>query len=592
MKYSPNFFKLTQLRFVLILAILFKGPLMIGQMVNVTIEPIIYHGENIGSTDVIPAGSITFRLYANFTNTDDFLSVVYGDADCALNISSTASIFQSSLGSHLGTGVNPAFFETNPEFEFDSFITIGTANSDEPGTSIYAIEDPGEPWIDDFENGNNLVIDGENGGLWFVLNDSESQNAVAGDDFKVLIAQITTTGEVTASVNIQTFINGDPGNVEESACIVATEDTVLGCTDSTACNFDSLANADDDSCIYPEEFYDCDGNCINDVDGDGICDELEIEGCTDPEACNYNSAATDDDDSCIYPEEFYDCDGNCINDIDNDGICDELEVLGCTDPGACNYDPLATEDDGSCGGGVAAEVISVDASCPDEADGSISLTITSANEPYSISWSNGSDEESLQELEPGSYSYAIVDDIGCQLEGTIIIGAPEQITIDDTTVNPTCPYANDGSINYEVLSGAGVTTSWIFPEGLPGTGPLDMIGEDEYVLEAVDESGCTSEFTFVLTSEDLDCLFIPTGFTPNNDGYNDNWNIQGWQEYPNMQVEVFNRWGQSIFSSSGLYEAPWDGVLDGKPLAMASYYFVIFTELGTEPISGFVSLKY
>ena len=33
---------------------------------------------------------------------------------------------------------------------------------------------------------------------------------------------------------------------------------------------------DEDNCVYPEEYYDCEGNCINDADGDGICDEFEL----------------------------------------------------------------------------------------------------------------------------------------------------------------------------------------------------------------------------------------------------------------------------------------------------------------------------
>ena len=53
-------------------------------------------------------------------------------------------------------------------------------------------------------------------------------------------------------------------------------------------------------CEYAEEYYDCDGNCLNDADGDGVCDELEIAGCTDPDAENYNEDATDDDGSCYY----------------------------------------------------------------------------------------------------------------------------------------------------------------------------------------------------------------------------------------------------------------------------------------------------
>ena len=81
---------------------------------------------------------------------------------------------------------------------------------------------------------------------------------------------------------------------------------LLGCTSSTACNYNPLANQNDGSCVWPNTYYDCDGNCINDSDGDGICDELEyvpdpawecddcppcIFGCTDPDALNYNPSA-------------------------------------------------------------------------------------------------------------------------------------------------------------------------------------------------------------------------------------------------------------------------------------------------------------
>jgi len=108
----------------------------------------------------------------------------------------------------------------------------------------------------------------------------------------------------------------------------------LGCTDETACNYDSTADVDDDSCTYPYETYlNCDWTCINDTDGDGVCDELEIAGCTDDTACNYDPNVTDDDGQCTYPETGFDCDGNCSDDdgdslpddFDGDGICDYVD---------------------------------------------------------------------------------------------------------------------------------------------------------------------------------------------------------------------------------------------------------------------------
>ena len=106
-------------------------------------------------------------------------------------------------------------------------------------------------------------------------------------------------------------------------------------------------------CI-PEFAYDCDGNCLNDTDGDGVYDELEIYGCTTEGNCLYDPNATEHDEdmcqvspfciscndeaacnfnpnvipepnfndgSCEYPEDGFDCDGNCYDNND-DLICD------------------------------------------------------------------------------------------------------------------------------------------------------------------------------------------------------------------------------------------------------------------------------
>ena len=56
--------------------------------------------------------------------------------------------------------------------------------------------------------------------------------------------------------------------------------------------------------VESEENYNCDGSCINDIDGDGICDEYEIDGCTEVDPCNFDEAATEDDGSCEYAEEI------------------------------------------------------------------------------------------------------------------------------------------------------------------------------------------------------------------------------------------------------------------------------------------------
>ena len=58
---------------------------------------------------------------------------------------------------------------------------------------------------------------------------------------------------------------------------------------------------------------------------------FEVDGCSDSSACNYDAAATDDDGSCVFAGSGLDCAGNCLFDVDADGVCDQSEVTGCLD---------------------------------------------------------------------------------------------------------------------------------------------------------------------------------------------------------------------------------------------------------------------
>jgi len=84
-------------------------------------------------------------------------------------------------------------------------------------------------------------------------------------------------------------------------------------------------------------------------------------------------------------------------------------------------------------------------------------------------------------------------------------------------------------------------------------------------------------------------FIIPGGLSPNGDGINDTWNIQGLEDYPNASISVFDRWGKKLFfSSTG--SAPWDGTFDGKELPIADYYYIIELDNG-EKYHGVVTLK-
>ena len=51
---------------------------------------------------------------------------------------------------------------------------------------------------------------------------------------------------------------------------------IIGCTSQTACNFYPKANNDDGTCVYPPKNYDCDGNCIAEIDCNGECAGMAV----------------------------------------------------------------------------------------------------------------------------------------------------------------------------------------------------------------------------------------------------------------------------------------------------------------------------
>ena len=130
--------------------------------------------------------------------------------------------------------------------------------------------------------------------------------------------------------------DGNPNTINDSInpdCICIGNIIVYGCTDPQSCTYNPLANVNDNSCIFPDS--PCDDNnpdTFNDI-LDSLCNcvgTLYVSGCMDPNACNYNPLANIDDNSCVLPGSPCD-DGNTltINDsLDVNCNCVGTDVTG------------------------------------------------------------------------------------------------------------------------------------------------------------------------------------------------------------------------------------------------------------------------
>jgi gliding motility-associated-like protein len=118
----------------------------------------------------------------------------------------------------------------------------------------------------------------------------------------------------------------------------------------------------------------------------------------------------------------------------------------------------------------------------------------------------------------------------------------------------------------------------------PRVSPVDDI---TYTLTVLSADGCrASDNVFVKV---LKAPRVPNAFSPNGDGINDKWVIEYLESYPGATVEVFNRYGQLVFRSEG-YDKPWDGTLNGNPLPVATYYWIINPKNGRKQMNGSVTI--
>jgi hypothetical protein len=356
----------------------------------------------------LPAGSVTYRIFLDLEEGYE-LQAVFGNEAHELRFETTTLFFNNEdRGEETGDVIPDNRLDENT-VALDSWVTmsaaseshfgvlkendadgsiVGGANNDGGSEGIagglLANTDPSagiplttsDGLIDGtvptvtvvgldlsvFGDQNAGPLFSSNGGAWSVL------EGVTGPDQDniILIAQITTDGELSYSLNIQ-LGTPDGGTVQYVASNPTGDELfhvglnfpplpIPGCTSQTACNFNPEAEEDDESCIEPTaDCEECnannDGLIFVDTDGDGICDAEEIAGCTTSEtACNYNPDATDEV-PCLEPvPDCAACDGEVLVliDADGDGICDADEVAGCTNPLACNFVAEATDDDGSC----------------------------------------------------------------------------------------------------------------------------------------------------------------------------------------------------------------------------------------------------
>ncbi|MDD2637168.1 MAG: gliding motility-associated C-terminal domain-containing protein, partial [Bacteroidales bacterium] len=199
----------------------------------------------------------------------------------------------------------------------------------------------------------------------------------------------------------------------------------------------------------------------------------------------------------------------------------------------------------------------------------------------------------FQDSEPGEYEIIYHFDGACGDADTVVFNIIENA---DATIYPTDTLFVDGEpVLIETVSPNGIWSgdyiieNNLFDPQKSGIGEFDII----YTIEGLCGDTDTSEI--VVIAVPIEDLLAATVITPDADGLNDTWKIQGIEAFNNVNIHVFTRWGDEIFAFEGTgaqYADPanqWNGKHNNKELPSGVYVYIMNVE-NNNSYKGTISL--
>lgn len=204
--------------------------------------------------------------------------------------------------------------------------------------------------------------------------------------------------------------------------------------------------------------------------------------------------------------------------------------------------------------------------------------IASGGSTYSWSTGDQTSQITVKPLTNTTYS-VIVSNGSCSDTASISLIA-NPLPIPNAGADVTI---NDNAYTQLLATGGG-TYSWYPPIGLSCINCQDPLANPKftttYCVVVTDSNGCHNEDCVTVTYP----LLFPNVFTPNGDGANDVFIIQGLQ--PDIaSIKIYNRWGNIVYQSAG-YKNDWEG----KGVSSGVYFYVLKYPLNNETFNGFIQV--
>ena len=533
-----------------------------AQMTGITIEvDTAFYGPNTPTPDDTfdPLGTldgfVTYKVYADFTNSTDEISAIYSDVavlgTIPMEIDAPCGCFNPVATSVLMDASNSSFFwGAFPLWEYDTYWTIGMESSDSPGDIPQSIDLP---------DGEDICSSSISDGAFFVL--SSPTNAIAGDDLRILIAQVTTCGDWCFGASFHIFVEGQQTNPQffeptEQICVsnpcepyLSEEATVSGAVlpcagGSSTVEVEFLGVGDPTLASY----------VLLDEAGELIVGPQSNSSFDDLSPGNY-SMVTIDEFTCMDTTSFAvtapgpiqadfelvsnnDCFGEgdatvCLLAPGASGGSGDL-IISVFDPvgldvasvgGAneCWTDLVCQDGDGAftfsvndsegcsldtvlfvnCPLPIEALITTSDIDCQGNANGAISAEASGGSGDLFIVVNSDTLllPDTVLGLVPGNYNVQIIDIFDCS-GGTEVIEVmePDDITLQIVSAAPiTCGSDCNGAVDLLYFGGTGILTLEI-SDALSGlvASSQDSLCASEYVASIIDDNGCIANEPFLI----------------------------------------------------------------------------------------------
>lgn len=222
-------------------------------------------------------------------------------------------------------------------------------------------------------------------------------------------------------------------------------------------------------------------------------------------------------------------------------------------------------------------ILSTNQTCKGICNGTLKAFVSGGTEPYRYEWSDGSTTASIKNICPRAFYLKVTDAHGCvdSISKPVKIILEEKLPVVDAYADIETMYLGQetyihacenpvDSIRYIWTPDIWLEDNMKAVTKVTPDIPIALT----FKVVAIDTYGCQNSDTVRISVGEWICddpfIFIPTAFTPNNDGNNDVIQVKSGV-LSSLEFAIFDRWGEKVFETDNTQDT-WDGLYHGKPL--------------------------